>query len=144
MKDAQALAAAVAAAIVPNEPLFARYGIALAEIGPGFTRLTMSVRDDMLNAQGVCHGGVLFTLADSALGIASNSYNQRALAAGCAIEFVRPAKAGEELIASAREQGRAGRTCFYDVRVETASGELIALFRGRTVTVAGHVVPGQD
>jgi acyl-CoA thioesterase len=139
--DPQALARATAAASLPNEPLFAHFGLTLADIGPGRARFEMTVRADMLNAGGVCHGGMIFMLADSALGFACNSRNQRALAAACAIEFVTPARVGDRLAATATEAHRGGRTAYYDVRVELPDGTLVALFRGRSAVTTGAVIP---
>lgn len=140
-QDEHALARAVADAILPGEPLFAHFGITLEAIGPGSARLAMTVRADMVNAQSLCHGGVIFLLADSALGIASNSRNQRMVSSTCSIEYLRPGEIGDRLVAVAEEANRTKRTGLYDIRVETAAGELIALFRGRTATIPGTILP---
>lgn len=139
--DAHALARAVADAILPDEPLFARFGITIEDVGPGTARLAMTITNDMVNAQGLCHGGIIFLLADSALGIASNSRNQRMVSSTCSIEYLRPGKVGDRLVATAEESNRTKRTGLYDIRVETGTGELIALFRGRTATIAGTILP---
>ena len=115
-------------------------GMGLSDIGPGFAVLSMTVRADMANGHGMCHGGFMFVLADSAFAFACNSHNQRAVAAGAEIHFVAPAKVGDVLTARATEQHRADRSGFYDVRVTDQNGVLIALFRGRSATIKGFLV----
>ena len=112
-------------------------GMRIEEIGPGFARVAMTVAADMANGQGLCHGGLIFTLADSSFGFACNTRNQRALAATCVIEFLAPARVGDTLTSDCREQARAGRTGIYDARVTNQEGTLIALFRGKSATVKG-------
>jgi acyl-CoA thioesterase len=112
----------------------------LEEIRAGYTRMSMTVTADMTNGQAMCHGGLIFTLADSSFGFACNSGNQRAVAAGCSIEFLAPAQLGDRLTAECREQAVVGRTGLYDARVTNQKGELIALFRGKSATVKGSWV----
>ena len=112
----------------------------LEEIRAGYTRMSMTVTEDMTNGQAMCHGGLIFTLADSSFGFACNSRNQRAVAAGCAIEFLAPALLGDRLTAECSEQAVAGRSAVYDARVTNQKGELIALFRGKSATVKGSWV----
>jgi acyl-CoA thioesterase len=100
----------------------------------------MPVRDDMLNGHAICHGGLIFALADSAFAFACNSYNLSTVASGCAIEFIAPAREGDVLTARARERQLAGRTGVYDVEVTNARGEVVALFRGKSYRIKGHVV----
>jgi acyl-CoA thioesterase len=106
-------------------------GIEVIEVGLGRARIAMTVRRDMLNGHGVCHGGILFTLADTAFAYACNSAGAPMVAAGAAIEFVAPAAAGERLIAAATEISRSERQGIYDVAVSTESGATRAHFRGR-------------
>ena len=119
------------------ETLYARdraaqaLGIELIEVGLGQARIAMSVRGDMLNGHGVCHGGFLFTLADTAFAYACNSAGAPMVAAGAAIEFMAPAAVGERLIAVATETSRSERQGIYDVAVSTESGATRAHFRGR-------------
>jgi acyl-CoA thioesterase len=138
--DPKELAQATARVSRASEPLFDHFGFEVLDMGPGFAKLGMTIRSDMVNAAGVCHGGILFMFADSALGFACNSHNQRALSTTCAIEFIAPARPGDQLIATATEQVLGKRTGLYDVRVETATGSLIALLRGRSATIAGVVI----
>ena len=104
----------------------------LEELGPGGARVSMRVREDMLNGHGTCHGGIVFALADTAFAVACNSHGAVAVASGCSIEFVAPARAGDELTAVAVERARTGRTGLYDVEV-MRDGEAVASFRGRSM-----------
>ncbi len=106
-------------------------GITQLEIAPGFARFAMTVRRDMLNGFGFCHGGLLTTLADTALAFASNSHNDRAVATSLGIDFVRSALFNDQLTAEAREVSRTRRTGVYDVALTNQDGALIAVMRGR-------------
>ena len=136
----QALAERIAAVIEREDRASRLLGMKLVEVGPGRARLSMRVTGDMVNGQKVCHGGLIFSLADSSFGYACNTHNQRALAASCSIEFLAPAQLGDELTAEAHESAHAGRTRVYDVRVTNQAGELIALFRGKSASVKGSWV----
>jgi acyl-CoA thioesterase len=133
----QALAEEIARRFGPLDRASQLLGIRLVEMHPGRVRMTMRVTEQMVNAQQVCHGGLIFTLADTSFGYASNSHNQRALAASCSVEFLAPAQVGDELTAAATEVAHSGRTRVYDVRVTNQRDELIALFRGKSTTVRG-------
>ena len=133
----QALAERIAKVIERHDRASELLGMRLLEVRPGHVRMAMRVTERMVNAQQVCHGGLIFTLADSSFGYACNSHNQRALAASCSIEFLAPAQVGDELTAEASEVGHAGRTRVYDVRVTNQDQALIALFRGKSTTVKG-------
>lgn len=115
-------------------------GIRMLDIGPGSARLEMTVRPDMVNGFGICHGGIIFTFADSAFAYACNSYNKNTVASACHIDFLAPAKVGETLVAEAVEQSLAGRTGVYDVTVKNPQGIAIALFRGKSYRISGEVV----
>lgn len=112
-------------------------GMSLEEVRPGYARLSMEVRPQMVNAQKLCHGGLIFALADSSFGFACNAHNHKAVAASCSIEFLRPGALGDRLTAEAAESARAGRSAFYDVKVTNQKGDLVALFRGKSATVKG-------
>ncbi len=112
-------------------------GISLVDIGPGTATMTMAVHDNMVNGHNLCHGGYIFSLADSAMAFASNSHNQVSLAQDCNITFTAPGKLGAHLTAHAREIWKSGRSAIYDVEVTSAEGEKIAEFRGKTRTVRG-------
>jgi len=133
----EALAEEIARRFGPLDRASQWLAIRLVEMRPGRVRMIMRVTEQMLNAQQVCHGGLIFTLADTSFGYASNSHNQRALAASCSIEFLAPAQVGDELTAEAQETAHAGRTRVYDVRVTNQREELIAVFRGKSTTVKG-------
>jgi acyl-CoA thioesterase len=115
-------------------------GIKLVDVGPGSARMQMRVRSDMLNGHATCHGGFIFTLADSTFAFACNSYNLQTVAAGCTIEFLAPALEGEILEAHATEQARSGKTGVYDVVVTNADGKKIALMRGKSHQISGSVI----
>ena len=106
-------------------------GIEITDVEPGRVRIAMTVREDMLNGHGICHGGVIFAFADSAFAFACNSHGEPMVAAGASIEFLAPASPGARLTASAVEVTRSARHGLYDVTVASASGEVLAQFRGR-------------
>jgi acyl-CoA thioesterase len=110
------------------------------QIGRGYARLSMLVRADMVNGHGSCHGGVLFSLADSAFAFACNSYNAITVAAGATIDFLMPALQGDELTAVANEVWRSRRSGVYDVSVMNQRQERIALFRGRSHQLDGKLI----
>jgi acyl-CoA thioesterase len=107
-------------------------GMRIIEVRPGYAELRMIVREDMVNGHAMCHGGFIFTLADSAFAFACNSYGIATVAAGAAIDFLLPAFPGDELTAQAVEQALGGRSGVYDVAVSNQKGQRIALFRGRS------------
>jgi acyl-CoA thioesterase len=119
-------------------------GVVLEEIAPGRSRMSMTVRRDMVNSHGICHGGMIFSLADCAFAYSCNSYNRTTVAAGATIDYVSPAQLGDRLTAIAEERAISGRTGIYDVRVSNQDEELIACFRGRSYRVAGEIVPGLE
>ena len=107
-------------------------GIKVDVPGPGRAEASFEVRPDMLNGHGVCHGGYLFTLADTAFAFACNTYNRVTVASGASIDFLRPAKLGDTIVAVASEFHRGGRIGFYDVYLQNQHGQDIAAFRGRS------------
>jgi len=115
-------------------------GMALEQVRPGYARLRMAVRADMLNGHGSCHGGMVFALADSAFAFACNSHDVVTVASGCSIEFLAPAQEGDELVAEAEERFREGRNGVYDVNVRRGDGSLIATFRGRSASTRQSVL----
>ena len=116
-------------------------GMQLVQCEPGRATMTMPVRALHLNGHQICHGGFIFTLADSTFAYACNSRNHNTVANGCSIEFLRPAKEGDVLTAVGQEQSLSGRHGIYDIRVSDQNGQTIALFRGKSTQIAGHVVP---
>ncbi|MEL6946568.1 MAG: hydroxyphenylacetyl-CoA thioesterase PaaI [Pseudomonadota bacterium] len=138
------LAKASAEAMWANDKASKTLGIIIKEVGPGSARLSMTVREDMLNGQGMAHGGLMFTLADSAFAFACNSYNQKTVAQHCAVTFLAPGHEGDVLTAHAVERQRAGRSGIYDVTITNQNGATIAEFRGHSRTVKGLHRPDLD
>jgi acyl-CoA thioesterase len=128
--------------VSPAEEMFAAdasaamLGIELLEVGAGRAIVAMTVRDDMLNGHGTCHGGPIFSLADTAFAVACNSHGPITVAAAASVDFLNPAAFDDRLTATATEKFRRGRTGLYDVIVSNDAGEPIAHFRGRSHTVA--------
>jgi len=137
---AHLLARRAAAAMWADDAASQAMGMTLEEVRPGYARMSMRVREDMVNGHAVCHGGYIFSLADSAFAFACNSYNRTTLAQACDIVFVASARAGDLLVAEAVERVRYGRNGIYDVTVRR-DGEVVAEFRGRSREVAGTVAP---
>jgi len=139
------IARACAAAMLRADRSSRALGIDVDVTAPGSVTARMTVRDDMINGFDVCHGGLVFALADTAFAFACNGYDHVTVAAGASIEFVRPANHGDELTARATEDHRGRRTGHYTVRVVNQSGELVALFRGRSVSRDESILaPGSD
>jgi len=130
--DPQTIAERVGAGMFAEDAASQGLGMSIEAMGPGYARLSMSVRPDMLNGFKICHGGFITTLADSAFAFACNSANQLTLAAAIAVDFIAPAREGDRLTAEAQELALAGRTGIYDVKVVNQRGETIALLRGRS------------
>jgi acyl-CoA thioesterase len=99
----------------------------------------MQVREDMVNGHQLCHGGLIFTLADSAFAFACNTYDLVTVASAASVEFLLSARLGDELTAVAEERSRSKRTGIYDVAVSNQRGECVALFRGRSHQLGGSV-----
>lgn len=135
----QALAELAGKTMYDNDPASQALGMLLAEIRPGYARMTMPVRSDMLNGHRTCHGGYIFMLADSAFAFACNSHNHNTVGAGCTIDYLAPGREGDVLTAEATEQALAGKTGVYDIKVVNQEGRTIALFRGKSHRVAGMV-----
>jgi acyl-CoA thioesterase len=138
--DPKALAKASAEHMYARDNATQALGIQIIDVGPGLARMQMRVRPDMLNGHAMCHGGFIFTLADSTFAFACNSYNLQTVAAGCTIEFLAPAHEGEILEAQATEQARSGKTGVYDVVVTNSDGKKIALMRGKSHQISGPVI----
>lgn len=139
--EGERLARAVAEGMFARDYAAQALGITIEVAKPGYARLSMSVRGDMLNGHDMCHGGMIFTLADTAFAYACNSRNQVAVAQTAQITFCAPARKADRLTAIAEEQHQAGRTGVYDVKVTDQTGKIIALFRGNSYRLQGTVVP---
>jgi acyl-CoA thioesterase len=116
-------------------------GMELLLVEPGRAKIRMAVKALHLNGHQICHGGFIFTLADSTFAFACNSYNKSAVAAGCSIEFLKPAHEGDVLTCEAQEQVLSGRHGIYDMRVTNQRGEVVAVFRGKSAQIQGTVFP---
>lgn len=133
----QELAEACATAMWNDDSASQNLGMSLDHVAPGEATLTMTITDQMTNGHGMCHGGYIFTLADSAFAFACNTYNQRVVAQACAVTYLNPVELGARLTAHAREISRRGRSGIYDVRVSDATGTVIAEFRGHSRVIKG-------
>ena len=118
-------------------------GMELLACEPGRAVMRMTVRALHLNGHQICHGGFIFTLADSTFAFACNSRNHNTVAAGCSIEFLRPAHEGDVLTCEGVEQVQSGRHGVYDMRVSNQHGQAVALFRGKSAQIKGHVLPDE-
>ena len=136
----QQLAEQVAQALYAKDKASQALGIRIVEIRPGHARLAMLVRGDMVNGHRICHGGMVFTLADSAFAFACNSYNESTVAAAASIDFLAASYEGDELTAVATELWRTRRNGIYEITVTNQKGARIAFFRGRSYRIDGHVV----
>jgi acyl-CoA thioesterase len=140
--EALQLAQDAAKAMWSRDHVAQALGMVIADVKPGTARLTMRVRQDMVNSHAICHGGMLFTLADTAFAYACNSYNRNTVASACNIDFLAPAHLGDILVAQATELSQSGRTGVYDVTVSTAAGKTVALMRGKSCSIQGEVITG--
>ncbi|MFN3987978.1 MAG: hydroxyphenylacetyl-CoA thioesterase PaaI [Rhodocyclaceae bacterium] len=138
--DPQALAERVRDAMFANDQASQGLGMEIVGVGPGYARITMRVREDMLNGFRICHGGFITTLADSAFAFSCNSYNEQTVASGISVDFMVPGRPGDVLTAEAKEVFVAGRTGVYDITVTNQKGELIAVMRGKSYRLKGRPV----
>jgi acyl-CoA thioesterase len=134
------LASKVAHAMLAAEGTGPAWGIVIEEARAGYARLRMTLREDMLNGHRTAHGGMVFSLADTAFAYVCNGGNERTVAAQASIVFLGSAEAGEILIAEAEELSRAGRSGVTRVAVRTSEGRPIAEFTGYSRTIGGAVV----
>ena len=141
MSDAQ-LAQAVGEAMYSRDRASQALGMTLTAVGPGTATMTMRVRTDMCNGHGMCHGGLVFTLADSTFAFACNSWNINAVAQGCTIDFLAAAREGDVLTAIGQVRQQGSRTGVYDINVTNQKNETIAVFRGRSYRLKGDVLSG--
>jgi len=140
----QKLAEVCAAAMYERDYAAQMLGITVKEMRSGYAKLSMIVRKDMVNGHDIGHGGMIFTLADTAFAYSCNSHNHVTVASGCNIEFVSPSHLDDQLTAIAEERSLSGRSGIYDVCVTNQDGAVIAHFRGRSTRIQGQVVPGLE
>lgn len=138
--DANLLARKVAETMFAAEGTGPAWNMTIEDVRAGYARVSMPLRDDMLNGHRTAHGGVVFALADTAFAYVCNGANDRSVAAYCTITFLNPAREGETLIAEAEQILREGRTGMTRCAVTTADGRRIAEFTGTSRTVGGHIV----
>ena len=138
--DADYRANRVARAMLAQEGTGPAWGIVIEEARDGYARLSMKVRGDMLNGHGIVHGGMVFSLADTAFAYVCNGRNEKAVAAQASIVFLGSAQEGEILIAEGEEVSTAGRSGVTRVAVRTSEGRPIAEFTGYSRTLGGAVV----
>ncbi len=134
------LARACVDAMYASDTASQNIGITVDEVREGFARLNLPIKTDMLNGHGICHGGFIFTLADTAFACACNTRNDVNLAQKCSIEYRRPGKAGDRLTATAEQLSQEGRYGRYQVRVTDQDDNLIALFEGHSCRVRGKLL----
>ena len=142
MSDTVALQ--VARALMAREGTADHWGLSLEEAREGYARVSMELRDFMLNGHRTAHGGMIFALADSAFAYACSSRNLATVAQAATIHFLSPVRAGETLIAEARELMLVGRTGSYVVDVRTADGRAVASFHGLSRSIGGPVIEQEN
>ena len=142
--DSLQLARACAEKMYADDRASQHLGMEVEIPAPGCAEARMTVLPTMVNGHDICHGGYIFTLADSAFAFACNTYNEVTVAASATIEFLAPGRLGDILTASARESHRGRRSGLYDIRVSNQDEKLIALFRGRSATLKDSILTGAD
>ncbi|HSH56631.1 MAG TPA: hydroxyphenylacetyl-CoA thioesterase PaaI [Halomonas sp.] len=135
----QQLAEACANAMFSRDGASQGLGMRIESVAPGRAVITMTVRQDMVQGHGNCHGGFIFALADSAFAFACNTYDEATVASGCSIDYLGPGQLGDILTATAEERSRGGRTGIYDITVRNQHDQEVALFRGRSYKIRGTV-----
>jgi acyl-CoA thioesterase len=139
-RDAAEIARLSAEAMWADDRASQGLGMEVLEVGSGRARLVMTITERMLNGHGSCHGGFIFSLADSAFAFACNSHGQPAVAQHCSVTYVAPARLGMRLVADAQERQRGERSGIYDITVRDETGIVIAEFRGHSRTLPGSLI----
>lgn len=140
----QALAEACTDNLWRNDRCTKALGITLEKISPGSAVLSMKVTEDMLNGHHTCHGGMMFTLADSAFAFACNGTSVVNVAQHCSVSFLKPVYQDEIIVATALERWREGRSGIFDVTLTNEAGESVAEFRGHSRSVSGNNLPEEN
>jgi acyl-CoA thioesterase len=130
MSDSKARATAIIDAMMSKDYFSQWLGIERLEEKDGFCKLKLTIRSEMCNGFEIAHGGISYSLADSALAFASNSHGRQAVSVETSISHIKPLKAGDVIIATAEEKSCTNKIAIYEVRVEKENGELVALFKG--------------
>ena len=141
-EDAMAQAQRSAARMYAGDQAVRALGISIEEVAPGRATARMRMTADMVNGHGITHGGYVFLLADTAFAYACNSHGPITVARACEITFLRPARQGDELTATAEERVRMDRTGIYDVSVRRADGSVLAELRGHSRALRSASGPG--
>jgi acyl-CoA thioesterase len=136
----QSVAEQATASLYAGDRASQALGMRIVAVAPGRATLVMRIRADMLNGHAICHGGFVFALADSAFAFACNSHDRNTVAAGAIVDFLAPAREGDELTAEAIEVSRSRRSGIYDVTVTNQHGKRVAMFRGRAHEIGGSVI----
>lgn len=139
--NAQILAQECAEYMLLNDPVSKNLGIKIERMKCANSTVSMIITGEMLNGHQTCHGGMLFSFADSAFAFACNSQNQAAVAASCTIDFVLPANEHDKLIATAHEVHQGKRTGIYHVTITNQNNQLVALFKGNSARIKRNVLP---
>ncbi len=140
VNDGQVIAEAVRDRMFAEDAASRGLGMQVEAVGPGFSKLSMTVRPDMLNGFKTCHGGFIATLADSAFAFACNSHNEVTVASGIVVDFLAPVYEGDVLQAECHEVALTGRTGVYDITVTNQHGKTVVVMRGRSHTMKGKAV----
>ena len=139
-KNGQAIAEAVRDLMFADDAASRGLGMKVEAVGPGYSKLSMTVQPLMLNGFKTCHGGFIATLADSAFAFACNSHNEVTVAAGIVVDFLAPVYEGDALEAECHEVALTGRTGVYDITVRNQHGKTVVVMRGRSHTMKGKAV----
>lgn len=137
MASSEEIARQCAAVMWETDNVSQNFGMELVSVTPGEAVMRMTIKDWMLNGHKTCHGGILFTFADSTFGFACNSYNKKVVAQLATITFIAPGFEGDVMTARAREVSIFGRNGIYDISVENQNGERVAEFRGHSRQIEG-------
>lgn len=141
-EEKQRLAEAVVKSMFELDKTAHAMGIMINDVRPGYVQASMTVREDMLNFHGTCHGGMIFVLADAVFGYACNSENRATVALSCTINYAQAANLGDELTATGQRNFRNSRTGVYDIDVTRKDGTVVCTFRGGSYQVKGESFPG--
>lgn len=139
--EPRALAEACAATMWAGDEANRTLATRLAEVAPGRAVMCLDLGPQHLNSHGICHGGFIFALADSAFAYAANSHNVPMVAQVNQITFVSPVRGGETLTATATELSRSGRSAIYDIMVTGGDGRLVATLRANGRSLPGQHIP---
>lgn len=137
--DELEIARRVGEVMMSNDKAAQALGIKLVEIRAGYAKMTMLVRRDMLNGLDICHGGMTFSLGDTAFAYACNSRNRKTVALQCTINYSASSLEGDELTAVAEEKSLNGRTGVYDISIFNQDNKPVAYFRGTSYGTSGTV-----